>query len=68
LDRIIQTRRFGAHRVGLLESIEDDGAATYSVLVDDVVVTDPPLDRMPGFEDLVRIYARSQEAAGGGPR
>ena len=64
MDRILQTRRFGTHRVDLLERAEDDGATTYRVLVDDVMVTDPPLDSIPGFEDIVRIYARSQEAGG----
>ena len=62
MDRILQTHRFGTHRAGLLECVDDDGATTYSVLVDGVVVTDPPLDSVPGFEDIVRIYARSQEA------
>jgi len=31
------------------------------VLVDDMVVTDPPLDTIPRFEDMVRIYARSRD-------
>ena len=35
----------------------------YCMLVDDVVVTDPPLESIPAPEDIGRIYARSQQAA-----
>ncbi|MGE5135805.1 MAG: hypothetical protein ACM32E_23205 [Gemmatimonadota bacterium] len=67
MDTILQTLRFGAHRVDVLQRADDDGVTTYRVLVDGMVVTDPPLDSIPGDEDIVRIYARSQEP-GGGPR
>ena len=63
MDRILQTHRFGPHRVDLLERADDDGATAYCVLVDDVVVTDPPLESIPAPEDIGRIYARSQQAA-----
>lgn len=63
MDRILQTHRFGPHRVDLLERADDDGATAYWVLVDNVVVTDPPLESIPAPEDIVRIYARSQQAA-----
>jgi hypothetical protein len=61
VNRILQTHRFGPHRVDLLERA--DGATAYCVLVDDVVVTDPPLESIPALEDIVRIYARSQQVA-----
>ena len=63
MDRILQTHRFGPHRVDLLERPDDDGATAYCMLVDDVVVTDPRLESIPAPEDIGRIYARSQQAA-----
>jgi hypothetical protein len=39
------------------------GRTPYVVLVDDVVVTDPPLPARPRFEDVVRIYAKTQGQA-----
>ena len=60
MDRILQTYRFGPHRVDLAEHADDDGTAVYQVVVDDIVVTDPPLDTIPRFEDIVRVYARSR--------
>jgi hypothetical protein len=67
VDTILRTLRFGTHRVDVLRRADDDGATTYRVLVDGVMITDPPLDSLPGDEDIVRIYAWSQEP-GGGPR
>jgi hypothetical protein len=63
VDRILRTTRFGPHRVDLAEHADDDGTAAYRVLVDGMVVTDPPLDTIPSFEDMVRIYARSGDDA-----
>ncbi len=63
MDRILQTHRFGPHRIDLVERADDDGATAYCVLVDGAVVTDPPLETIPGLEEIVRIYARSQQAA-----
>jgi hypothetical protein len=61
VDRILQRYRFGPHRVDLAEDADDDGTAVHRVLVDAMMVTDPPLDTVPRFEDMVRIYARSQD-------
>jgi hypothetical protein len=61
VERILETYRFGPHRVVVLEHIEDDGI-TYSIVVDDVTVTDLPLQSAPQLEDVVRIYAQSQES------
>jgi hypothetical protein len=62
VERIVETHQFGPHRVAVLEHVEDEGIS-YSVLVDDRRITDPPLEYPPRFEDVVRIYAQSQ--AGG---
>lgn len=62
MDRILQTHRFGPHRVDVVEHADDEGAS-YVVAVDGAVVTDPPLEAPPGPEDVVRIYARSQGPA-----
>lgn len=56
--RILQTRHFGPHRVDVVEQDDNEGAS-YVVVVDDAVVTDPPLEAPPNAEDVVRIYARS---------
>ena len=62
MERILETRRFGPHRVDVLERADDEGTS-YVVLVDDAIVTDPPLEVPPTPEDVVRIYARSQGQA-----
>jgi hypothetical protein len=60
VDKILATHSFGPHQVHVLECADDEGI-TYSIVVDGVVITDQPLQRPPGFEDVVRLYARSQE-------
>lgn len=62
MERILETHRFGPHRVDVLERADDEGTRNV-VLVDDAVVTDPPLEVPPTTEDIVRIYARSREQA-----
>jgi hypothetical protein len=59
VERILQTHRFGPHRVDVLEQAGDEGTA-YVVLVDGAIITDPPLEAPPRLEDVVRIYAESQ--------
>ena len=56
MERVMQTHRFGPHRVDVVEDVDDE-STTYLVLVDDVIATDPPLDAPPPFEEVVRIYA-----------
>ncbi len=58
MERIIETHDFGPHRVVVVEHVGDDDR-TYSILVDDCTVTDPPLPAAPSLEDLVRIYAHT---------
>jgi hypothetical protein len=57
MERILQTHRFGPHRVDVVEHLDDDGTENVEVVVDGVVVTDPPLSGVPDFEGIVRIYA-----------
>ena len=56
MERILQTHRFGPHRVDVVEDFDDE-STTYLFLVDDVIATDPPLEALPPFEEVVRIYA-----------
>jgi hypothetical protein len=62
VERILETHRFGPHRVDVLEHADDEGTS-YVVAVDGAVITDPPLEVPPRPEDVVRIYARSQGQA-----
>ena len=62
MERILETHRFGPHRVDVLERADDEGTS-YVVAVDGAVITDPPLEVPPRLEDVVRIYARSQGQA-----
>lgn len=62
MDRILEVHQFGPHRVKVLERADEEGTS-YIVLVDGVVVTDPPLCAPLRFEDVVRIYAMSQGQA-----
>jgi hypothetical protein len=57
MDRIIETRRFGPHRVDVVEFPDDEGSGLVVVAVDGVVVTEPPLEGRPTLDEVVRIYA-----------
>lgn len=59
MDRVLESHRFGPHRVDVLEHADDEGTS-YVVLVDGAIVTDPPLGVPPRLEDVVRIYAQYQ--------
>lgn len=59
MERMVETHQFGPHHVVVIEHAGDE-ETTYSVVVDDVLVTEEPLPFPPRFEDVVRIYARSQ--------
>lgn len=58
MERLLETRHFGPHRVDVVEHVDDLGTS-YVVLVDGVVATTPPLDVAPRTDDVMRIYARS---------
>lgn len=62
MDRILETHRFGPHRVDVIDQADDE-SQRYLVIVDGVVITDPPLETAPTPEDIVRLYARSQGQA-----
>ncbi len=65
MERILQTHHFGPHQVDVVEHLDDDGVAGFSVLVDQEMVSDVLPDR-PDLEALVRLYAawQSRRAAG----
>jgi hypothetical protein len=60
MERVLETYQFDRHKVDVLEHAGDDGT-TYSILVDNLVVTESPLTVPPRFEDVVRIYDRVRE-------
>ena len=60
MERVLETYQFGRHKVDVLEHA-GDGGSTYSVLVDNLVVTESPLSTPPRFEDVVRLYDRVRE-------
>jgi hypothetical protein len=57
MDRVLQSHTFGPHRLDVVEYPDDEGGGLVAVLIDGVVVTDPPLAGMPSMDDLVHIYA-----------
>ncbi|MCU0301580.1 MAG: hypothetical protein MUF35_08245 [Candidatus Nanopelagicales bacterium] len=57
MDRVLQTHTFGPHRVDVVEYPDDEGGGMVAVLIDDVMVTDPPLPGVPTMDDLMHIYA-----------
>jgi hypothetical protein len=59
--RVLESYRLGPHRVVVVEQLDDE-ELTYSVLVDGRSITDVPLPVPPSFEDVVRLYARSQDS------
>ena len=57
MDRVLESHALGPHRVDVVEYPDDEGGGLVAVLIDGVVVTDPPLDRAPTSDELMRIYA-----------
>ena len=60
MDRVLESHQLGPHRVDVVDYPDDEGGSLVAVLIDGVVVTDPPLDRLPTAEELMRIYATWQ--------
>jgi hypothetical protein len=58
--RVLETYRFGPHTVAVLEAVDDE-TSSYSIVVDGRPVDGDPLPEPPTFEEVVRIYARSQD-------
>lgn len=56
MERILETHVFGPHQARILERADDEGTSWF-VLIDGVVITDPPLSCLPCLEDVVRLYA-----------
>ena len=61
---VIESSRLGPHRIDVVQTIDDDGEEAYLVVVDGVVLPDPLLRSRPRWEQVVRIYAQSQDRAG----
>lgn len=56
-----ESHRFGPHRVDVVEYPDDEGSAFFEVVIDGVIVTDPPLLLAPSLEEVVRVYAAWRE-------
>jgi hypothetical protein len=63
MERILQTYRFGPHRVAVVEIADDDGTENVEVVVDGAVVTESPLSAVPSVDEVVHIYARWRATA-----
>lgn len=63
VERIVQSYRFGPHRVDVVEHPDDDGGGFALVVVDGTLITEAPLGETPTLEDVVRVYARWRERA-----
>jgi hypothetical protein len=46
--------------VDVVECPDDEGGGYVLVLVDDAVITEPPLPEPPTYDEVVRLYARWQ--------
>jgi hypothetical protein len=66
MEWVVQTHRFGSHTVVVLEHVEDEDLSS-SVLLDGQPLTEP-MGIPPSFEDIVRIYATSQQPETSGTR
>jgi hypothetical protein len=62
MDRVLESHRFGPHRVDIVEFPDDESSGLVVVVVDGVVVTEPPLDSVPSMDEVMRIYARWRSA------
>ena len=60
MERVLQSHQLGPHRVDVVELADDEGGGLVTILIDDVAVTDPPLEAVPTADELMRIYARWQ--------
>ena len=65
MEKVLQSHWLGPHRVDVVELADDEGGGLVTILIDDVVVTDPPLEAVPTTDELMRIYARWQAARQG---
>ena len=61
--RILQSHQ-GPHRVDIVETVDDDGQESVLVIIDGMVVTEPPLTAVPGADEVMHIYSGWQQAQG----
>ena len=64
MDRILQSHQLGPHRVDIVETADDDGQETVLVIIDGMVVTEPPLTSVPDADEVMHIYSGWQQAQG----
>jgi hypothetical protein len=64
MDRVLQSHHLGPHRVDVVQYPDDEGGGYVVIVIDGAVVTEPPLERIPSVEELMRIYANWQQGAG----
>jgi hypothetical protein len=57
VERVLESHGFGPHRVDVVDCPDDEGEGYLLVLVDGVVITEPPLSSRPSFDEVVRLYA-----------
>lgn len=57
MERVLQSHRLGPHRVAVVEYVDDEGGGLVVVMIDGVVVTEPPLESAPTADEIMRIYA-----------
>jgi hypothetical protein len=61
MDRVLESHHIGPHRVDVVQYPDDEGGGYVVVMIDGAVVTEPPLERMPSADELMRIYATWQQ-------
>ena len=65
MDRVLQSHQFGPHRLDVVDYPDDEGGGLVLVLIDDIVVTDPPLPQEPTVDEIMHIYATWQAGSTG---
>jgi hypothetical protein len=61
MEQIVQSYRFGPHRVDVVRFPDDEGGGYVVVAADGMVITETPLGEAPSLEDVVHVYAQWQE-------
>lgn len=57
MDRVLQSHRLGPHKLAVVEYPDDEGGSLVVVMIDGMVVTEPPLESVPTADELMRMYA-----------
>lgn len=57
MDRVLQSLRLGPHLVTVVEYPDDEGGSLVVLVIDGMVVTEPPLESVPTTDEVIRMYA-----------